>query len=168
MRMSLPRVRRKQPGVRAGLRRLVRRKTMSSSFLQRQLACCLALCMAFPAGEGFASPLNPPNGQETQSAASSASNSLPAQSADPEGASGAAQSGTGQQPTNPSKPVGTAVAPYEKTTGVTGSRPAGAVIAPAKQRRVRAIFIKVAVVVGAAAAVGAVVALSHASPSRPN
>ncbi len=65
------------------------------------------------------------------------------------------------------KPVGTAAAPYEKITGVTASRPAGAVIAPAKQRRVRSILIRVGVVVGAAVAVGTVVALSHGSPSRP-
>jgi len=142
---------------------------MRISFLQKQLACCLALCMAFPVGEGFASPLpNPRHGQEVQSSASAASNSGQAQSASSAGANSSAQTGTNQQPAKPNKPVGTAVAPYEKTTGVTGSRPAGAVIAPAKQRRVHAIFIKIAIVVGAAAAVGAVVALSHASPSQPH
>lgn len=71
-----------------------------------------------------------------------------------------------QQPGN--KPVGTAVAPAEKSSGVTASRPAGAVIAPAKQRRVRAIFIKVAVVIGAGAAIGAVAMLSRSSPSQPH
>src|SRR5690348_2089873 len=39
---------------------------------------------------------------------------------------------TAQQRT--SKPVGTAAAPPESTAGATASRPAGAVIAPAKQR----------------------------------
>jgi len=66
------------------------------------------------------------------------------------------------------KPVGTAAAPYEKTTGVAASRPAGAVIAPAKQRRARSILIRVGVIVGGAVAIGTVVALSHGSPSRPN
>jgi hypothetical protein len=66
-----------------------------------------------------------------------------------------------------SKPVGTAAAPYEKTLGVAASRPAGAVIAPAKQRRVRTIWISVAAVVGAGIAVGTVVGLSKASSSRP-
>jgi hypothetical protein len=42
------------------------------------------------------------------------------------------------------------------------------VIAPAKQRRTRAILIRVSIVVGAAIAVGTVVALSRSSPSRPN
>lgn len=76
-----------------------------------------------------------------------------------------ATAGSDQKP--PNQPVGTAVAPAEKSSGVTASRPAGAVIAPAKQRRVRAIFIKIAVVVGAGAAIGAVAMLSHSSPSQP-
>lgn len=77
------------------------------------------------------------------------------------------QSGSDQEQTGASKPVGTAAAPYEKTTGVAASRPAGAVIAPAKQRRARTILIRFAVVVGAAVAIGTVVALSNGSPSRP-
>ncbi len=73
-----------------------------------------------------------------------------------------------QQPTEPAKPVGTAAAPYEKTMGVAASRPAGAVIAPAKQRRVRTILIRMGVIVGAGVAIGTVAALSHGSPSRPH
>jgi hypothetical protein len=72
-----------------------------------------------------------------------------------------------QQPATPQHPVGTAAAPYEKPSGVAGSRPAGAAIAPAKQRRVRAIVIKVGIVLAAGAAVGAVVGLSKASHSQP-
>lgn len=83
------------------------------------------------------------------------------------------QTGTPPAPTAPSatqpqQPVGTAVAPYEKPLGVAASRPEGVVIAPAKQRRTRSILIKVGLLVGAAAAIGTVVALSKASPSRPN
>jgi hypothetical protein len=73
-----------------------------------------------------------------------------------------------QQQTPPQKPVGTAAAPEEKPVGVAASRPAGAVIAPAKQKRVRIILIRTAIIVGAAVAVGTVVALSKGSPSRPN
>lgn len=73
-----------------------------------------------------------------------------------------------QQQTPAQQPVGTAAAPEEKPVGVAASRPAGAVIAPAKQRRVRIILIRTAIVIGAAAAVGTVVALSKGSPSRPN
>jgi len=64
------------------------------------------------------------------------------------------------------EPLGTAVAPPVKTTGVAASRPAGAAIAPAKQRRSRSILIKVSAIVGAGVAVGTVVGLSRASPSR--
>lgn len=81
--------------------------------------------------------------------------------------SSSSQATSGTQPSAPQKPVGTAAAPYEKTTGVAASRPAGAVIAPAKQRRMRAIFISVGVIVAAGVATGAVVGLSHSSPSRP-
>ena len=72
-----------------------------------------------------------------------------------------------QQPVSPNRPMGTATAPYESATGTAASRPAGAVIAPAKQRRVRTIFIRVGIVAGAAAAVGAVAVMAHSSPSHP-
>ena len=83
------------------------------------------------------------------------------------GQSGSSQPGQDQQQNGAAKPVGTAAAPYEATTGVTASRPAGAAIAPAKQRRVRTILISVGVVVGAGVALGIVAALSHSSPSQP-
>ena len=66
-----------------------------------------------------------------------------------------------------SKPLGTAAAPYTRPTGITGSRPAGAVIAPAKQRRARAILISVGVIAAAGIAIGTVAGLSKGSPSRP-
>jgi hypothetical protein len=97
----------------------------------------------------------------------------PTQAAGQSGQSDASQSGSSQSGSEPPqnstpKPVGTAAAPVMKTGGVAASRPAGAVIAPGKQRRARSILIRVGVIVGAAVAVGTVVALSHASPSRPN
>ena len=74
-----------------------------------------------------------------------------------------------QQQTNPPRqPLGTAAAPYEQPGGITASRPAGAAIAPAKQRRTRTLIIRVGVIIAAAAAVGTVIALSSASPSRPH
>jgi hypothetical protein len=73
-----------------------------------------------------------------------------------------------QQQQNGTEPVGTAAAPYENPVGVAASRPAGAVMAPAKQRRTRTILIRVGLIAGAAAAIGTVVALSRTSPSRPN
>jgi hypothetical protein len=74
----------------------------------------------------------------------------------------------GQQQNGTQAPLGTAVAPYEKGIGVAASRPAGAVIAPAKQKRTRSFVIKLGVLIGACAAVGTVVALSNASPSQPH
>jgi hypothetical protein len=65
------------------------------------------------------------------------------------------------------QPVGTAAAPYTRPTGVAGSRPSGAAIAPAKQKRKKALLIRVGLIVGGAVAVGAVVGLSKASPSHP-
>jgi hypothetical protein len=65
------------------------------------------------------------------------------------------------------EPVGTAAAESVETTGVAASNPAGAAIAPAKQRRTRSILIKVGALVGAGVAIGTVAALSSASPSRP-
>jgi hypothetical protein len=73
---------------------------------------------------------------------------------------------TQDQPTL-QKPVGSAAAPPERAAGVTASRPAGAVIAPAKQRRARAILIRVGLLVGAGVALGTVLALTHATPSQP-
>jgi cytoskeletal protein RodZ len=69
--------------------------------------------------------------------------------------------------TAPQKPVGTATAEAPDTTGIAASQPAGAAIAPAKQRRVRMIVIKVGAIIGVAAAVGTVVALSEATGSKP-
>jgi len=75
---------------------------------------------------------------------------------------------TSQSPqNNAQQPVGTAAAGAVKATGIAASQPAGAAIAPAKQRRTRSVLIKVGVLAGAAVAVGTVVALSAASPSRP-
>jgi hypothetical protein len=81
--------------------------------------------------------------------------------------SGTLPSTQNQQQNSTSQPVGTAAAPYEKTQGIAASRPAGAVIAPAKQRRARSFLIRVSVIVGAAVAIGTVAALSKGSPSRP-
>lgn len=130
--------------------------------------------------QSVSSPLNQlqvPNGQaakqgtdtsRAEAAFPDAPDPVGSQAADRSGQSGTPQSGSEQPQSSAPKPVGTAAAPYEKTTGVAASRPAGAVIAPAKQRRARSILIRVSVIVGAAVAVGTVVALSHASPSRPN
>jgi len=65
------------------------------------------------------------------------------------------------------RPVGTAAAEAPKVSGITAAQPAGVAIAPAKQRRVRTIVLKVGAMVGAGAALGTVIALTAATPSKP-
>ena len=64
-------------------------------------------------------------------------------------------------------PVGTAAAEAPKVNGITAAQPAGMALAPAKQRRVRTIALKVGAIIGAGAALGAVIALTEATPSKP-
>ncbi len=99
-----------------------------------------------------------------------------AQMGDPSGGQNTATNGSrasgsqasqDQQQNGAAPPVGTAAAPAVKGTGVAGSRVSGAAIAPGKQRRVRTFLISIGVVVAACVAVGAVVALTHATPSQP-
>ena len=79
------------------------------------------------------------------------------------------QSPATQAPPQPSpqKPVGTAVAEAPPSSGIAASQPAGVAIAPAKQRRVRTIVLRMGAIVGAGVAVGSVVALTAATSSKP-
>lgn len=158
----------------------------SNQWLGRPIAVLLILVMAIPAshmGSATAQQVSQTNAGATTAAngtstspeiASAAESALPdnpdpapQQSPSQNGQAPAPQPGSTPAQDNSHKPVGTAAAPYEPTSGIAGSRPAGAAIAPAKQRRVRTIVISLAVVAGAAIAVGSVAALSHGSPSRP-
>jgi hypothetical protein len=67
----------------------------------------------------------------------------------------------------PSEPVGTATAERTPTAGGAASKPAGTAIAPAKQRQVRSLLIKLGAVAGAGVALGTVMALSRSTPSKP-
>ena len=91
--------------------------------------------------------------------------------ASPQNSTQAAQPAQSQttpaQSSQPSRPAGTAVAETPSTTGVAASNPAGAAIAPAKPHRVRIFLISLGAIAGAGVALGAVAALSSASPSRP-
>ncbi|HEY1902269.1 MAG TPA: hypothetical protein VGG56_07570 [Terracidiphilus sp.] len=142
---------------------------ISSYRFRKQIAGFLVLLLAMPLAETAAA-------QSQQTLSSQQAQRAPADPTQPQNPASAdqtAQPGTAQpnpepQQNSPTKPVGTAAAPLENTSGVAASRPAGAAIAPAKQRRARAILIRVSIVVGAAIAVGTVVGLSRSSPSRPN
>jgi anti-sigma B factor antagonist len=158
----------------------------SGRWLSWQIAGCLALLLVAPiAATGTSRHQETNAGQQVSSSApaqSQGADSSTAKAATDSGqpeslpnspgtvlsqaADGTQQPSATQQQNNAQEPLGTAVAPSVKTTGVAASRPAGAAIAPARQRRTRSILIKVSAIVGAGVAVGAVVALAKASPSR--
>lgn len=81
---------------------------------------------------------------------------------------GAVQSQTSPRQANSTeRPIGTAAAEIGNASGTAASKPAGVAIAPAKQRQSRSLLIKIGAIVGVGVAVGTVMALSNASPSRP-
>ncbi len=121
-----------------------------SSRLLRQIAGCLVIS-SLAAGAERAQP-----GPDANTAPPQAPSGSPQAASPP------------QQPAVPRDPVGTAAAPYERVTGVPASRPAGAAIAPAKQKRSRSILIRVGLIAAAGVAIGTVVALSTASSSKPH
>ncbi|MFZ0806235.1 MAG: hypothetical protein WAN03_08640, partial [Candidatus Sulfotelmatobacter sp.] len=52
-------------------------------------------------------------------------------------------------------------------SGIAASQPAGVAIAPAKQHRVRTLILRTGAIIGAGVAIGTVVALTAATPSKP-
>lgn len=127
-----------------------------------------------PPSKPTVEPHNKPSEDTAKTAAEFPENPLPgslstsAQRIQPDALQPNAQQSDAQQTQqdNNKLPVGTAVAPQEKAYGTPASRPAGAVIAPAKQHRARFLLIRVGAIAGAAIAIGTVVLLSSASPSR--
>ena len=77
------------------------------------------------------------------------------------------QTDSNSQNQAPERPLGTAAAEAPKVSGITAAEPAGVAIAPAKQRRVRTIVLKVGAIIGAAAALGTVIALTEGTSSKP-
>lgn len=67
----------------------------------------------------------------------------------------------------PSVPLGTATAQQGATRGGLASKPAGEAIAPAKQRQVHSLLIKLGLVAAGAVAVGTVVGLTRGTSSIP-
>jgi hypothetical protein len=159
-----------------------------NNWLFRPIAVCLVLCLMFPSSEmgraaaqqagseqrAASTPSKEGPAAEAATGSIMAGNVLPdspepvSSQVEPLGARDtSSQSSSSQPQQEPAQPVGTAAAPYEKTMGIAASRPAGAAIAPAKQKRVRTILISVGVIVAAGVAVGSVAGLSHASSSHP-
>lgn len=65
------------------------------------------------------------------------------------------------------QPKGAAAAEVQPTIGTAASRPAGAAIAPAKQKRSRSFLIRMGAIAGIGVAVGTALALTSATPSKP-
>ena len=143
-------------------------KIWGRDLVSRQIAACLVFIVA--AQLSYGAPLPPQqsvarqNAPATQVAENDGGGSALPEAPAPQPEAAPA---SGDQQSNPQKPVGTAAAPVTRPSGVAGSRPAGAAIAPAKQRRVRRLLVRWGIVLGAAAAVGTVAALSYGSQSRP-
>ncbi len=70
-------------------------------------------------------------------------------------------------PAQQQAPAGAAAAQAGQTAGGAASKPAGTAIAPAKQRQVRSLLIKVGAIAGAGIALGTVYALSRGTSSKP-
>jgi hypothetical protein len=82
-------------------------------------------------------------------------------------ATGTPAAGTPAQAQKPAEPVGAATAEKGVAVGGAASKPAGTAIAPAKQRQVRSLLIKLGLIAGAGVALGTVYGLSHKTPSTP-
>jgi len=140
----------------------------SSSDADRANAVAMAMPGALPESPGAVHAQEPGSTQRMQAQWSAAAEpqSPTSQSSPAEPAQTPSQTVEPSQ-TAPQKPVGTAAAETSKASGVAASQPAGVAIAPAKQRRVRMVVIRVGAILGAGAAVGTVVALTQATPSKP-
>lgn len=166
----------------------------SGSWLRRQIAGCLLLLLVVPLAAAAPSPQQEANlGQKANDGSSveaqsqdsnrgtkkantkrSQHDALPnspgtvrSQTVDDNELSSVQETSLKQQD-GAKEPLGTAAARPINTTGVAASKPAGAAIAPAKQKRARSMLIKFGAIAGAGVAIGTVVALSSASPSRPH
>jgi hypothetical protein len=107
-----------------------------------------------------------PGAVQTQSQSASPPQNSPSQSPTVD----SSQPQTSQSPPHdgkPQRPVGTAAAEAPTVSGVTAAQPAGVAIAPAKQRRVRTLVLKVGALVGAGVALGTTLALTAGTPSKP-
>jgi hypothetical protein len=103
-----------------------------------------------------------------QSSQSSSSGTTAGQKQDdslPDAPQPQSQTPTSQQPA--ATPSGAAGAKAAKVKGAPVAKPAGAAVAPARQRGHRSLLIKLGLVAGAGIAVGSVVALAERSPARP-
>ena len=147
----------------------------------KQIAAVLVLMIAAQMSEGTVlQAQEPASTQIAQQEQPAAGQQAPAQSGEqptakpdanlpqsPDAEPGFASHSQDAQLQDVQKPVGTAAGPYTRPSGVAGSRPAGAAIAPSKQKRRKSLLIRVGLIVGGAVAVGTVAGLSMSSSGRP-
>ena len=129
----------------------------------RGLAVLLAfaLCGGPEAAQAWAqqSPGNTPEAQTTSEQDSQQAQTSPGNI--PEGPT------PQQKPKQEQPPLGTAAAPGAPTAGGAASRPAGNAIAPAHQRQVRSLLIKIGAIAAGGAALGIVYGLTRGTNSKP-
>jgi hypothetical protein len=143
---------------------------MNQVFL-RATGSVLIFVLSATTGPLFAQQQAPASDQPAQSSQPPQSVQPPIELPDSPGRSSAQTSTPAPAPQQnapqiPKQPSGTAVAPAVQVSGSAASKPAGAAIAPPRQRQVRSWLIRFGFIAGAGAALGTVVALSAASPGH--
>lgn len=151
--------------------RVCRKRILSAALTI--LLCCTPELLFAVTGQSAAPQTQPstatPSDTAPQSSAPAASTIPDAPQAQPQ------QNPTGQtnpapeqnSATTPQEPEGTAAARSARTIGGPASKPAGSAIAPAKQRQLRSLLIKIGAIAGAGVALGTVYALTRGTPSKP-
>lgn len=137
---------------------------VSKSWLKRPVSFCLIAILGAPLC-GAETPLPSAPQPAGIAAAAAESGAKPSEGIQQSPPGPQAQQQTQQE--SSSQIQGTAAGPAIKPEGVPASRPAGAAIAPARQRRIRVIALRWGLIIGAAVAVGTVAAASLGSPARP-
>jgi hypothetical protein len=123
----------------------------------------IALAGAFLLSTEMPLLADPPQAGQSSSSTQSGVNSLP----DAPQSQNAQDPQQSQTPPAQQPPSGAAGAKAANTKGAPVAQPAGAAVAPARERGHRSLLIKLGLLAGAGVAVGSAVALSHGSPSRP-
>jgi hypothetical protein len=124
---------------------------------------CLSIAMlagAFLISSEMPLLASPPQSSQSSTAGQKQSDALP-DTPQPQ----SAQTPSSQEPAT--APSGAAGAKAATVKGAPVAQPAGAAVAPARQRGHRSLLIRLGVLAGAGIAVGAAVALSERSPARP-
>lgn len=115
-------------------------------------------------------PLTPaPTANQDEQQPTTEPQNLPDAPSSTQGAQPQPQSETPAQKPRPrtTQPVGVGTAQQAPTAGGAASKPAGAAIAPAKQRQYRSLLIKIGAIAAGGAALGTVYALSRGTKSTP-